>query len=203
MITFKDGKVFYNDQHVKPGFSFKPDLFQARIDGIKTETRRLHKKPRFKKEQLVYVREGLEKIGVEVAAYSFDKAGVFYDDNSYGKMILPWSWPNRSKLPAMSMPGEAARFIDRIIEVNEERLKDVTEAGIFAEGIKRHVKSSARPGSSIETTNYYEYGLDSWPDNQWQLTAEGAFRSAWDSINPKHPFDSNPKVVVYKWRKVI
>lgn len=188
----KDGKsrVYYNDKHVKPGFSFTDAMRKAHDDGSKTETRRLHKKPRFEVGQLVYVKEPLEKTGVDVAMYSFDKAGVYYEDDSYGKRIMPWQW-ERNRLPGIFMPGIAARHIDRIVSVKRERLQDITEDAVWNEGIECR--------ACWNETTHYTHQIS----NPGPCDCMGVFIELWDSINPKAPWASNPKVVVYKWEVVV
>ena len=74
--------------------------------------------------QLVYVKEALYKgetqFGKFIAAYSYNDCPVV----TPAIETIPWHW-QRDRLPAMFMPGIAARRIDRIVSVKAERLQDI------------------------------------------------------------------------------
>jgi hypothetical protein len=155
-------------------------------------------KPRHKVGQLVYFKEALIRVGPFMTAFEFDKKQIMQNIDGVA-VCYEWRW-QRDRLPASSMPAEAARYIARITEVRAERLQEITLPEILKEGIIRRVKSSAQPGASIEATNYYEYGLDHWKEAWWEITAVEAFGKAWNEIYPDKPFDSDPEVWVYGFK---
>lgn len=166
------GKVYYNSEYARPGFSFTDEMLAARIDGRKTMTRRLHKRPKFKIGDLIYVKESLAKErNLNTPYYVSDSKLVTGNDC---QLLIDWRW-QRDRLPAMFMPGIAARYFDRITEVRRERLQDISEADMVMEGIN----ISAYVGHR-----------------------QSQFITLWCSINPKRKWTSNPEVYVYAWEVV-
>jgi len=88
------------------------------------------------------------------------------------------------------MPRWASRIVLELEGVALERLNGLTEANALEEGV-----------SSATIENVERFGLRGWPVSEWQLTAVGAFKKLWDSINAKRqPWDSNPWVWAYRFR---
>ncbi len=79
--------------------------------------------------------------------------------------------------PSIFMPRWASRITLEVTGVRAERLQEITETDAISEGVK---------GGSCHP--------DFWV---------GAFRDLWDSINgKKHPWESNPYVWVYEFRRI-
>ncbi len=179
----EDGKyhVYLDDERAWPGFSFTGEMLAARDDGRKTETRRLHKRAKFEVGQLVYVKEKIYAgDGDGNAYYKLDNEPVYIPYNGKIKMRMLWRW-KRDRLPGIFMPAEAARRFDRIAEVREERLQEITEADIVREGIDAYIQH-ALGGAGVNKRE--------------------AFKHLWNSINPKHPWDSNPWVFAYRFEVI-
>jgi hypothetical protein len=82
---------------------------------------------------------------------------------------------------AMHMPRWASRITLDVTEVRVERLDDISEADARAEGIEQYGRF---------------FGL---PDTEWddsELTAKGAFRHLWETINGPDSWDETPWVIV-------
>jgi len=92
--------------------------------------------------------------------------------------------------PSIHMPREAARLFLTVKDIQVERLQDITEEDVIAEGIKNVFKHHAHhdgcTGIAI-TANH-----------------KGQFRDLWDSINKKRGYgwDVNPWVWVVKFDRV-
>ena len=88
----------------------------------------------------------------------------------------------------MMMPEWAARYFIKITDIRAERLQEITEADAIAEGIeewhgmfKEYDKPDSNPG--------------------WTRDPILSYRTLWNSINPKYPWESNPFVFVYSFKK--
>lgn len=76
---------------------------------------------------------------------------------------------------AMTMPAWASRIHLEFTDVRAEKLQDITEEDARAEGVT---------------------------DLHGMHDAVGAYAVLWDSINPAHPWASNPYVFRYAFRRV-
>jgi hypothetical protein len=110
---------------------------------------------------------------------------------------MPWRKKGRpdnepyevDELPGIFMPRVAARgFVE--LEVRVERLQNMTAGDAVNEGIAL-VYESDRKG-------YGTWGVDTLFEGPLE-----AFRALWDSINPEHPWESNPWVFVYSWSELL
>lgn len=103
------------------GICFVEEMFNAVVDGEKTQTRRISKsdKPRYKKGDIIYLKE----------PYFFnpETGNCYYkyksDDTKY---------PFANKL---FMPESMARYYIKITDVKRERLQDITSEDCAKEGI--------------------------------------------------------------------
>ena len=188
------------------GILMKPDMIQAIAEGRKTVTRRLFSPQpvlsisdeQFKKNlamskslhtgfgqryrvgEIVYVKEAweIEQVNfpmVEIS-YTSDTYGTDNHDVYIGDKKLPKNL-DRIQSP-LFMPAWAARHFLKILSVRPERLQDITEDNILKEGIIRSQERYLRP-SAVEQ-----------------------FAKLWDSINPKHPFSSNPWIRRIEFKEV-
>ena len=102
------------------GIIFSTPMVQRVLDGTKTMTRRLGKTI-FDVGDICYVKETWARL-----------EGEYLYKADYGEMSTPCyaRWK-----PSLFMPRVAARIFIRIEEVGIERLQDITEEDILAEGI--------------------------------------------------------------------
>ena len=135
----------------------KPILFSAEMvraiqDLRKTQTRRIVKpQPSSGIRKSVFVKSGLEDgHGREIKpryqpgdilwvreTWSKDENGEYVDRTNYGTTEDDSFPPSMFKWkPSIHMPREAARIFLRVKNVRVERLQDITDADILAEGFK-------------------------------------------------------------------
>lgn len=99
-----------------------------------------------------------------------------------GDMPKPHGWPWR---PSIHMPRWACRLVLEVTEVRVERLNDITEDDVRAEGLVR-ADGVWKAGDLVFYTH----------------TARQAFWELWDSINGERaPWESNPWVWVVSFRR--
>jgi hypothetical protein len=130
-------------------------------------------KPKYLKDDVLYVRETFQYVPSEVSdgiavVYKASENGIAWEDNSED-----WTWK-----PSIHMPKEAARLFLKVTNVRAERLKDMTENDANAEGIK----------------NIYDKKCNIV--NKDKLTV---FNWLWDSIYPDYLTSKNPWVFVYEF----
>jgi len=93
--------------------------------------------------------------------------------------------------PSIHMPRAASRITLEITGVRVERLQDISEADVIAEGIRR------RPlGFRVELSGAPKHESRSF------YTAISAFRFLWESINGPGSWDANPWVWVIDFKQV-
>jgi hypothetical protein len=87
--------------------------------------------------------------------------------------------------PSIFMPRVLSRITLDVVDVRAERLQDISDADILAEGI------------TVDR-------VAEWTNTPWSSmpTLQDAFRVLWNTINPKHPWESNPYVWVVSFREV-
>lgn len=109
-----------------------------------------------------------------------------------GRHHLDSGTPAWHKRLARFMPRWASRIMLEIVNVRVERLQDISEQDIRAEGVTMsplHVGIDSA-GNAIESENAH---LDPWD----------YFSEMWDKINgKKHPWKSNPWLWVIKFKRV-
>ena len=139
--------------------------------------------PRYQVSEVVYVKEAYQVRGGD---YSKQTAWIVYPDGieltrkipmyySWDKAMKPCYTKLNGSMPTVSplfMPEWAARYFIKITDIRAERLQEITLTDIRAEGIGQ----------------------------EW-LDARGLFRGIWNSINAKYPWESNPWVFPYSFKK--
>jgi len=116
---------------------------------------------------------------------------------------IPWRSPR-------FMPKWAARIFLEITNIRVERLQDISEDDILAEGIEGfgwdYVESSDGTGDKFMYWNDPKQDMPNWcPRNTTSCECiEDVFSWLWDSINAKRGFgwDKNPWVRVIEFKKV-
>jgi hypothetical protein len=99
------------------------------------------------------------------------------------------------KRPSLFMPKEAARIFLQVTDVRAERLQDITVDDAVAEGIERC-------GPPFDNVKKYGWRFKDYMGNSVCLPVP-SFKTLWDSINAKKcPWDSNPWVWVYTFKKI-
>ena len=200
------------------GIMFRPDMIQAIIEGRKTQTRRLAgleyinkdpnrwlgvkriswrgwtflcpegnrlAKPRYQVGETVYIKEAfMFKKGADIresyigtpdeACLGFPPHYLYKADDT--EEVKDYGRCYKWRSPMM-MPEHAARHFITITVVRAERLQEITEADCIAEGC---------PHALII--------LPTVPMREW-------FKHLWNSINPKYPWESNPWVFAYTFRR--
>jgi len=186
------------------GILFKPDMIKAIAEGRKTVTRRLSglekvnqessyitrvaqregiwsfyhsdahildydRKPRYQAGETVYVKETWAPCGCGRLCKMF-----VYRLDAWPPGYIKWHSP-------MMMPEKAARTFLVIKSVHPERLQEISEEDVDAEGTREWL--AKHPDI-----------LDYAP-----LTAKQTYAHLWDSINPQHPWGSNPWVWRYEF----
>jgi len=187
------------------GILFKPELIKAVAEGRKTQTRRVIKpqpdrvthdlagkptahaesiypcrriRPSYKLGETVYIKETW--CPVDDREFGGD-LWIDYKATPAFSDIAPAGWDNvppedrelRWRSPIF-MPAWAARYFIVITEVKAQRVQEITLGEAIQEGVKL--------------------------DPNWHTTALIEFQHLWDTINPKHPWESNPWVWVYTFR---
>ena len=136
--------------------------------------------------QLLWIREALERYsdwgdGRPVAVYGAD-----YELAPVHGPVHPWTW-KRDKLPAMFMPRWACRYYARVVSVRPERLQDISEADMIAEGTMIGVGYS-KPVMV----------------NAYHGTRQNLYLQWWDELHrkPEHKSEASPWVWVYGLEEV-
>jgi len=208
------------------GILFKPELIKAVAEGRKTQTRRVIKpqppegcsmavycydklpnfdewvfagedgdpidmkcpQPRYYAGETVYIKEAFQVCDIVYDEYAGgSEAGypltvVPTVKPAYQVMATykldgiddgPWRSP-------IFMPAWAARYFIEITEVKAQRVQEITEEDAEAEG-----------------ESWMGYGDG---ENYDVASAVECFANLWNSLNPKHPFESNPWVWAITFR---
>lgn len=113
------------------GITFSTEMVTALLEGRKTQTRRLHKKPRFQVGEKAYVREAYVEVPYEHDHIQIDGGHVTIPKYAYkADSKEKYSWKS-----SRFMPKLAARIFVEITEVREQYLWDINEADAKAEGV--------------------------------------------------------------------
>jgi hypothetical protein len=135
--------------------------------GIKTQTRRiaseLDEECRIEKGDTLYLKETYAKQG---DSYIY-KADFNYAELE--KLQIKW-------LPSIFMPKDAARLFLKVTNVRKERLHDISERDLRAEGIN-------------STIGYYPLMLE-------------MFEELWNNIHGDNAWNENPLVFVIEFKKL-
>lgn len=208
------------------------------IDGIKTQTRRVQNisgKPAYEIGDILYVRETV-RIGAwneGYAAFAFDykaspsliktpfiefpvskhfkmlskvlskldSLGVKSHTWTPGKSPLPW-------IPSIHMPKEAARIFLEVINVREEKLSDISDDDVIAEGIEPikvvglgdpyFIFPNHLPGDDFLSFSEYTWNYG----KEIHSAAKASFCSFWEVYIKEGQWNENPKVWVYEFKVI-
>lgn len=159
---------------------FQGPMVRAILDGRKTETRRLASNPhaaRIQPGDMLWVREAWARAYVTQAMEEWFVYREADNSTDYGG---PWK-------PSIHMPRAASRILLRVTGVHVEPLQAITEDGARAEGVEQ------------DTDGWRDYQM---PTTQCCASAWDSYRTLWNAINPKNPWDSNPSVRVIQFERV-
>ena len=128
------------------------------------------------------------KQNVSVTRYSADEAEVLNED---GFNLLPW-WKGKGGLPSIHMPRSASRLTLIVTGLKIERLRDISEADVLAEGVVRF-KSGDTEMFGIRIPGAYEHP---------GLTPRETFQNLWCTLHGPHAWNDNPFVVAISYRVI-
>ena len=147
-------------------------------------------RPRYRVGEVVYIKEAWRIInpigkyihnpydfGIEYLSVNHEVK--WWTDNGN---IMNYPIDERKRSP-MFLPEKYARAFVQITDVRPERLQEITEDDAIKEGFRTSPGISS--GGSV--------GL---------MSAMACFREAWNKINPKTPWESNPWVWRIEFKKV-
>lgn len=112
----------------------------------------------------------------------------YYYKASAAKQFLEES-PNEWHSP-VTMPREAHRLFLGVVSVKVERLQDISEGDVIAEGIEEFTKDNT----------IYKYGIDGWDWSTMPRTPKEAYQRLYN-IHPDK-WQRNEWVFVYEFRRV-
>ena len=168
---------------------FSTNMVQAIIDGRKTQTRRIAKtdKPPYKAGDILYIRETWALAPNGDYLY---KAHSMYKEMGDADFSFYWN-------PSIHMPKAAARIFLEVVSIRKERLQDITEEDVKAEGAEFY--------SPLDLTQMPLSLITCLPNGSKVLkkTFRVGFYKAWQEINGKNRdarWNSNPTVWVIEFR---
>lgn len=168
------------------GLMFRPVMVKSVLAGIKTQTRRL---PSFKCEvgDRLWVKETWESLRATekcfVITYTADGEKRYFTPEVAG-------YPANKKHPSLFMPRAIARLLLRVTGVRLERLQDISEQDMDAEGI------IVIPRLLYVHGRLNGYGtLGTRPEDAF-TSRVNAFADLWDSINSEHGKNWNSNLMV-------
>jgi len=136
-------------------------------------------KPRYQVGETVYIKEAWrfcdDRNQISDGRIDYKANYAFHNGDKY-----KWRSP-------LFMPEWAARYFIKITDIRAERLQEIKFQDIFAEGCP--VKKA-------------DYDIDPAEGYYLQNDAYEWFVYIWNSINPKYPWESNPFVFVYSFKRV-
>lgn len=186
------------------GILFKEPLFNAIIEGRKTQTRRIIEpqpnarglrtsnvlfedwhgnkaKPRYNKGEVVYLKEPyIDDLRMNKVFYRFNKTDRKEIEREFSEIKNPW----KNKL---FMPSEVARYFIKIKNVRTERVAEISEEDAIAEGI-------VETGFGFTTLPMPEKNIP------MHATAKDAFEKLWDSINLRYKRDKHGTLTAYPFK---
>ena len=175
------------------------------IDGFKATGLCIPNIPiKIHKGDILWVRETFQKFN--------NKEGFAYyaSENSATQNLVSWK-------PSIHMPKEAARIFLEVTNVRVERLQDITEEDVIAEGVKMIKKGEKYEDlengeliSKKHEENYYYFypGHDDFRDDSYMPRSVfpnahiSSFFSLWCLIHNEKSWNANPWVWVYEFKKV-
>lgn len=125
---------------------------------------------------------------------------VFAADGSWVSQGVVPAADNYVVYPSIHMPRWASRLTLRVKAVRVERLQDIGEQDAIAEGvapIDSRIHSGVDPNQrkiAVIADSPPAWMTDARDEGPYVRTAREEFMKLWDSINAKHPWDSNPWV---------
>ena len=199
---------------------FSGPMVKAILEDRKTMTRRVIKNPgRFEGLMLdgeagewcpygnvgqrLWVREQWTLSDYSTAAkdrdavwYRADKAGAIFDCEhrklkGQPRLALKDDLNAIIWTPAIYMPRWASRITLEITDVQVERLQDISEQDIAAEGL------AVTPGTPCATAF-----VDLPRDKRIHSTATACFAAGWNALNTKHGWKQNPFVWVISFKRI-
>jgi len=176
------------------GILFKEEMFNAVVEGLKTQTRRvIHRnelppektelydelkdylcnaRSKYKKGEIIYLKEPYVLIKKYPCAVEENskilKAEYKYDKQTHVQKIIPW----KNKL---FMPEKYARYFIRILNVRVERLHNISEEDARDEGVEMQ-SSSWIKNPPVKFSSYRSgffnkwielYGFENFTSNPW------------------------------------
>jgi len=203
--------IVYDISDTIQGLSFKGMNMGSltRDDRVSIAEETLARYARYRVGETVYVKEAWRSWCVEGewhVRYRLDNAIVIPNvsadeetDDYYFAEHDKWDSP-------LFMPEWAARHFITITGVRAERVQEITEEDVVKEGVRYPVTQEGNralritgkhPPSDYIPKGCFD-GLAYAGTNEVWLKAH--FASLWDTINPKHSWDSNPWVWVYEFQ---
>jgi hypothetical protein len=145
---------------------------------------------------LIWVKEAFALLGKQTI-YRADKLS---QTEGYSHVIRNGG---RWKSPRF-MPKVAARIWLELTRVRIERLQDISEEDVLAEGLRRVTKDQGRTWKYGMADRDGLPGTDDtgWPWQRWSASPQEAYASLWDELNAKRgfPWKDNPWVWVLEFR---
>lgn len=156
------------------GILFKEPLYNAIVEGKKTETRRIKntQRPRYNAGETVYLKEPYIYTDSQGMLYMFDTP----KDHDVRK--IKGYFKNK-----LFMPESCARRFIRILDWKVQTLYQITEEEAKAEGVER---------------GDYFYKWNETDSISEEGTYRGGFFKAWEQINGIKSIENNSDVFVYK-----
>lgn len=181
---------------------FSAPMVRALLDGRKTQTRRVLKKP-----------AAIDALAVFGPAFmtlpgNVDLIGYAPGDRLWVReavcWVSGWGWRYRADnddlaekretgevsrwRPSIHMPRWASRLTLTVTEVRVQRLQDISEADAVAEGIQRLIGSKG--------PNYFTREISGkWSGSFNAPTAAEVYSDLWNSLHGPGAWDANPWVV--------
>ena len=94
-------------------------------------------------------------------------------------------------IPAEDMPIECIRIFLKVTNVRVERLQDIDNDGIFAEGFKPYSKNILLESLKNKTLSKLNDDVKDWWINLWNSTSKDGYK-----------WEDNPYVFVYEFKKI-
>lgn len=198
---------------------FNGDMVRAILEGRKTQTRRVIKPQPVFNSMFNEWRTEKNRVAYDTGELIFDS---FLDGCPYGQpgdelwvretwqhcfaqdnvpiektIIYKADCPNYDATPckpSIHMPRCFSRIQLKITDVRVERVQDIADEDIKAEGIREFTKDG----------NVMKYGLEGWVWQTMPRTPRDAFKELWDLINAKrgYSWDANPWVWAIEFERV-
>ncbi len=124
-------------------------------------------KPPYQPGDILYVRETWSRLSIKRNAGYTSKRYVYKASDQYPfgeKYIVKFRWR-----PSIHMPKEAARIWLKVADVRVERLQDIDDDGVVAEGLQIGDPFDELWDSTIKKENLDRYG---WDANPWVWVIE-------------------------------